>query len=931
MSTPSLRQLFESLVDLDADARARHLQELQLDAELSQALIALLDGDARQLPLLAISASEAAEFWQDKCQLAERYIGRQIGPFRIMSVLGQGGTSFVFRAERAAGDAKQTVALKLLFGGLLSPDAQRRFGREQAILAQLSHPNIARLIEGGISDIGVPYIAMELVEGEPITLHAGAHTLSLRARIALMVTLCQAIEAAHGALVVHRDLKPSNVYVDGDGAVKVLDFGIAKVLGDDSAQAPTQAIMLTPEYAAPEQFKPGPVTTSSDVYALGVLLGELLTGRLLGAASTTRASAIAGSTGGDQVSRGLPGRDLLVRQLRGDLDAIIGTALAEEPARRYRSAGAMADDLERYLNGQPVRAHPPSRWYRARKFVQRHRGGVAMSALLVLGILTSLMIALWQADAARRAAIVAKAEAARANAMREFMFDAFAEAEPSTPNATDATVVDVVERAIMTAQADRQTDPRARIDLLIRLAQVLNARGNPERAATLLELAQQQASRELRAEDSLLWALEQALIYNLVELGKLDEARQRGEQLLRALPADQVGARIDLLTELAVIAAGQGDFDRGIQTATTAVELARKLNDAELLHNALRSLGSNLRQADRGAEAIPILEECLRLQRERFGDAHVRVAGAEDALSRAYRWKGDLVRAEQHARAALAIDARVLPKDHPSQSTHLNALVTVLNQRRAYAEALQPLKEIIRVQRSGEGDPNNLAANLGTLGSVYASLNDLPLALEANKEALAVVAGGSGIHSELGIRIRLNLGYLQALNGARALGEREIDRAVAELRAKDIPNQEVIGTALERKMTLALDAGDFAAAQMQMAPYLEVAHALRARPNWPGRGETRRAELLLGLGQTESALTALETAAQEFHSEVQVDPVIDTTQAMLQVLAAQQQGDPAQIAARRQIAQQKFRFLTYPPRGVRNLAARVLGDDYSLK
>ena len=260
-----LRDLFEHLVDLDPQARARRMHELALDHETVARLHALFEGDAHQLALLAVSARDVVDKWHDNDQLIAVHIGRQIGSFRIVELLGQGGSSAVFRAEREAGDSKQIVALKLLRSGLFSIEAQRRFAREHAILAQLSHPHIARLIEGGLSELGVPYIAMELVDGTPITTHADAHALSLQERVRLMVTLCRAVEAAHAALVVHRDLKPSNVYVDGHGQVKVLDFGTAKLLDDGGEITRTEAIILTPGYAAPEQFRSGPVTTAADV------------------------------------------------------------------------------------------------------------------------------------------------------------------------------------------------------------------------------------------------------------------------------------------------------------------------------------------------------------------------------------------------------------------------------------------------------------------------------------------------------------------------------------------------------------------------------------------------------------------------------------------------------------------------------------------
>ena len=323
----------------------------------------------------------------------------------------------MFRARREIEGVQQEVALKVLRRGLYSPDAQRQFRRERQALAQLQHPGIARLIEGGVTDDGLAYIALDLVDGKPIVDYARDQRLDLRQRLALFLQVCRAVEAAHRALIVHRDLKPSNVLVTDDGQVKLLDFGIAKLLDrDDETQ--TRMPAFTPAYAAPEQRDGGLITTATDVYALGILLGELVTGQRLTAHSPDA-----------RLRRRLPAtkrRALLPapppvtrRALRGDLDNIVLKAIDTEPERRYASAGALADDIERMLDGRPVAAHPPSRLYRASKFVQRHRGAVATTLAFLLALLTAFGITIWQAKVARDAEHKAQSEArARQDARR---------------------------------------------------------------------------------------------------------------------------------------------------------------------------------------------------------------------------------------------------------------------------------------------------------------------------------------------------------------------------------------------------------------------------------------------------------------------------------------------------------------------------------
>ncbi|HEX7130901.1 MAG TPA: serine/threonine-protein kinase, partial [Rhodanobacteraceae bacterium] len=392
-STPTLRDLFEEVLGLGAAERERVFAARGLDAETRAQVERMLAADATADELLACgdAASAARAIGETEVPIALP-AGTGIGPFEIVEVLGEGGSSTVFRAFREVAGVRQEVALKLLARGLYTPEAQRQFRREREALARLRHRGIARLIEGGIADNGLAYIALELVDGLPITRHAREHRLSERERLVLFLEVCRAVESAHRALIVHRDLKPSNVLVTREGEVKLLDFGIAKLLdyADDATRTLHQA--LTPAYAAPEQFATGEITTATDVYALGVLLAELLTGeRAPGPARTW-----SGGDGGPQHGGGG-----FARKLRGDLANIVGKATATEPENRYASAGALAEDIGRYLDGEPVLAHPPSRWYRTGKFIARHRGGVVVTVALLLAIFVSLGAALWQAHVAR--------------------------------------------------------------------------------------------------------------------------------------------------------------------------------------------------------------------------------------------------------------------------------------------------------------------------------------------------------------------------------------------------------------------------------------------------------------------------------------------------------------------------------------------------
>ena len=481
--TPSLRELFEAALALAPPQRPAWLAETPIDPGARAMLERMLAADVgeRALPLdgsFENMLDRVGESGVDAPTIAH---GTAVGPFVLGERLGEGGSSIVFRATREQAGVQQVVALKLLRRGIYSGEEQRRFRSERRALAQLRHPGIARLIEGGVTDAGVPYIALELVDGEPITEHVRAHALDLAARLRLFVLVCRAVEAAHRALIVHRDLKPSNVLVTREGEVKLLDFGIAKLLddGDLDDATRTQTLAMTPAYAAPEQFRHGLITAATDVYALGILLGELLTGHRREPGDTRTPSSQAGVSA---EAAPLPPAALR-RALRGDLDNIVLRAIDAEPERRYASAGHLADDLQRHLDGQPVLAHPPSRMYRTRKFIARHRVGVAATLAFLVAVLGALGIALWQAG-------VANEQARRAATIKDFLVDMFRASDPRVAQDKPRGQVSAKELLDLTAPRIAQEfgdDDETRIDLLGVAASIYRELGDEPRYRSLHE------------------------------------------------------------------------------------------------------------------------------------------------------------------------------------------------------------------------------------------------------------------------------------------------------------------------------------------------------------------------------------------------------------------------------------------------------------
>ena len=379
--------------------------------------------------------------------------GDVVGAYRVVGLLGRGGMGAVYLAERADGAFDRQVALKVVKRGMDTDEILDRFRRERQILARLEHANIAGLLDGGITATGLPFFAMELARGRPIDEWCDAHQLTIEQRLQLFLPVCDAVQHAHRSLIVHRDLKPGNILIV-DGEPKLLDFGIAKVLhadGDDEEEPATrvQERRLTPQYAAPEQLRNEPTTTATDVYALGVILYELLTGRppyrlhgglgqiehIVCTELPRAPSNVAGhDRAGEETVRQAELRGTLPRDLRtrlhGDLDAIIMKALEKEPERRYASVEALAADIRRHLAGRPVMARPATSWYRVRKFVGRNQALVGLALSAALALVLGAGMALWQAGRAREESRRAQEEAARATAARDYLIDLFADLNP---------------------------------------------------------------------------------------------------------------------------------------------------------------------------------------------------------------------------------------------------------------------------------------------------------------------------------------------------------------------------------------------------------------------------------------------------------------------------------------------------------------------
>ncbi len=506
---------FSDFVELSPEEARSRLEALDAaDPALARLVREMLAADAAAGAFLEGGAAEystrLSALREEPAPQSGSAAGSAVGPYVLVSLLGRGGMGEVWVADRSDGQFEQRVALKLLRAGIDSEGIRRRFVQERQLLARLDHPNIARLLDGGDAE-GRPFFVLELVEGEPITEFARARGLTVEQRLRLVATCCDAVDAAHRRLVVHRDIKPSNVLVTRDGVVKLLDFGIAKVLSAEGDADYTQVgeRVLTPSYAAPEQLAGEPVTTATDVYGLGVLLYRLLTGVLPHARGAAAAGALSSAVESETIERpsravasadlaltGFPAGEVarLPALLADDLDAIILKALRREPDRRYPGAAALGEDLRRHLAGLRVEARPDTLSYRAGKFIRRHRAGVAAGTLTLLTLLAGLAGTLWQA---RRA----QANARRAERVQEFLVRLFQGSDPSNAREGNPSARDLLAEGTGRIEAELRGEPEVQAALYDVVARIHRALGSIPEAQRLAERSMAQR-RQTDGEDA---------------------------------------------------------------------------------------------------------------------------------------------------------------------------------------------------------------------------------------------------------------------------------------------------------------------------------------------------------------------------------------------------------------------------------------------
>jgi len=729
-----LKEIFNGALEREGKQRVEYINEkCGADRELFDDVLALMkaynqpgavDRSLEQLRTSAFSHMENA---------AEP--GKHIGPYRITDELGYGGMGMVFLAERADGEFEQTVALKLLRNGITSEEQIRRFRFERQILATLNHENIARLYDGGITEDGQPYFAMEYVEGRPIDEYCDARNLSLKQRLNLFLEVCDAVQYAHRNLIVHRDLKPGNILVTDEGKVKLLDFGIARILTSDNDLSETEPLTqpgmfpVTPSYASPEQIRGESINTSSDIYQLGVVLYELLTGirpyeingrtpgeieRIICEEEPRRPSTAiirfqsrpGNKNGRNTESNGRAGRSdvkQLSRRLSGDLDTVVMKALHKETERRYVSIEQFASDIGKYLSGKPVSAYPDSWSYRTGKFVQRHRLSVAALAGVIALLVVYAVTVTWYSQRTQAALEEAERERAKSDQVVEFLMGMFEASDPAESLGDAVTAREFLQRGIERAEVlSGQPEVQAKMfdvvgNVYINLGQFTSAEKNLRKA---VELKQNYfGSNHPKVAHSL-----NNLAVALTRQSRFDEAAFFHREALSiqiehfgeehpevAHTLSLLGARIPLV-----------GIEKAGKLRERALEIRRAAYgpDNLIVASSLMDVGKIKRSQALPHEAKAAYREAIEIQNRLLGPDHPDVAGSMIFLADLEReyFDNESV-AESLYVHALTIQRNTFDDEHPSLLHGLGNLSELFSDRGEHMEAERLMRQSLHIRR----------------------------------------------------------------------------------------------------------------------------------------------------------------------------------------------------------------------------------------
>ncbi|MGH8123738.1 MAG: protein kinase domain-containing protein [Rudaea sp.] len=812
--------IFDAVVDAAPDRRGALLDDhCNGDAQLRAEVEALLHADAAAAGFehgVDSARDSAARDWSEN-EAATASGGERMGPWRILREIGRGGMGVVLLAERADGQYQQRAALKLIKRGMDSEAVLARFLRERQILARLQHPHIAHLLDGGIADDGRQYFAMEYVEGEPLLRYCSAGNLKLEQRIGLFLDICDAVQFAHGQLVVHRDIKPSNVLVTAGGSSKLLDFGIAKLLAadDGSTQTAWQDRPLTPAYAAPEQLRGEPVTIATDVYGLGCVLYELLSGqRPFGfddAPSAEEVRRVLETTSPAAPSKlGMSSSPIAAKRLRGDLDTIVLKALQREPARRYATVAALADDIRRYLDGRPIFARPDSAAYRARKFLARHSIAVGAGSVAVALLLLATGASLYEAHLARQQSQQARAQARRAEATREFLVGVFDQVSPDGNKGAPISARALLETGERQISGGVDEQPAAKAELSALLGELYRDIGDRPHGHALIEHAlalvdDTNIPVDTRARVLLSVAASESEDKETFDAG-LKHARQ-SVALLESLPEADAETLAQGHAAIAYPLRRQGHYDEAVAVLRKAIpQDTRALGKQDkAVAEEWVQLGIALTHLQRYGESEAALRTAMQTYRVVYGEDSEHMGHVLDALGGMFYSKGDLADAEEAYRRSLNIYSAKLGPNHHDTLVGKNNLLQLLEYRGKFAEAL-PVRLALMEQEKASGQMAATDAAYGDLsaGIDYVELSRFSEAETMMREATNLLRSAQGEGSNAEAYALEFLGYALPWEGKYTEAEKAFRDALA-ITLKKNPSTSASACRLQDSLSWVLD------------------------------------------------------------------------------------------------------------------------------
>lgn len=847
-------EIYERMLELPDEQREafilRELPDEESRRLLEQlAAIEIAQGEGRNL------APGEEDYAQEKHVERRALVGSTIGAYQLVSILGHGGSATVYLAERIDQRYKTQVAIKVLEHA--AAVRAERVKSEFQFLADLSHPDIARILDAGELVDGRPYVIMEFVEGMPVDHYCDHHKLSINQRLKLFLRICAAVQFAHQRLVIHRDLKPLNLLITSDQSPKLLDFGIATLLGAADANRTgafaLDRVQLTADFASPEQVRGEPLTTASDVYSLGVILYGLLCGLSVYDSESRKDVPVEDSVlnftpmlASDAViaglneplrcdliellaqARGLTARKL-ARQLKGDLDAILRRALSKDVQTRYHSVEQLAADIRSYLSHDVVEAREGTWVYAASRFVRRNHWGVTAASVFV-GVMTVSATALFFQNQRIRV------EHARAEKVSEFMLNVFAASDPFVNHGKEMTAGELLEQAGRRIRTDPTLQASVRADLLQGIGRAYRRQALPEESIPYLEEALQLRTSELNADP-----LQLATVYAELALAYRSAGRLKPSE--------------------AAFANAMHYSSESKQTpSATRVQLLTEIGRLEVLQGHLNVAGQRF-------------EEALRLARQIFGDRHAEVASILlDRANLAYL-QDDYTNAVRWAQQAVTLNEQVLPVKHPDRIMSQYILASILSQAGKLDRAKELLEEVLPSQRQlyGRNSPK-VADTLDALGVIYRQEARYQEAEKYSREALKVMSDSQSSHHYM-------VGYFHVQLALTLLDQRELEQAKAQLEdaisvyRETLPEDHEYRAAAEHWLgEVALAQGQYDLAESALEQAIGTWKRTGA-PQWRvARSLSTLGEVYAERGECDRALPLLDQSVKALSSDRNADP-----------------------------------------------------------